>query len=122
MYEDIINIINKMDLIENTRERIIAGVYLKEWQRMLSVMKAKLLGTINIPVGSYDGFGDAILFIRKGDPMLMCDKVIYYKDHPDNFETFKLNDVYDTLRVVISDDWKVCWGDFSEPVNGVLKT
>jgi hypothetical protein len=46
MLEDLKNIINKMDLTENTREQIITGVYLKEWQSILSVMKAKLLGVI----------------------------------------------------------------------------
>ena len=106
MFEDLINIINKMDLTENIREQIIAGVYLKEWQHMRSVKNAKLLGVINIPHDSYDGFGDAILFIRKNAPMMTCDKIVYYKDHQDIFETFKSNDVYDTLRVVISDDWK----------------
>ncbi len=38
-------------------------------------MKSKLNGIITIPKGSYDGSGEAIMFLRK-DNQSICDKVI----------------------------------------------
>lgn len=42
-------------------------------------MKSKLVGIITIPKGSYQGTGDAILFLRKNNQSV-CDKVLYFKD------------------------------------------
>lgn len=42
-------------------------------------MQSTLKGKITIPAGSYNGSGEAILFLRK-DNQSICDKVIYFKD------------------------------------------
>lgn len=42
-------------------------------------MNSILKGTITIPLNSYDGSGEAILFLQKNNQQI-CDKVLYFKN------------------------------------------
>lgn len=68
-------------------------------------MQSTLKGTITIPAGSYNGSGEAILFLRK-DNQSICDKVAYiYEDsEPGEFES---DEFHHPLKVMMS-CWQAC--------------
>ncbi len=67
-------------------------------------MQSTLRGTIIIPKGSYEGSGEAFLFLRK-DNQNICDKVVYiYTDSNGEFES---DQFHHPLKVMMS-CWQAC--------------
>ena len=81
-------------------------------------MKSKLSGTITIPKGSYQGCGEAVLFLRRNNQSI-CDKVLYFKDmdgiefdaegNIKNMPAFatESDEFYHPLKVMMS-SWQAC--------------
>lgn len=62
-------------------------------------------GKIIIPKGSYEGSGEAILFLRKSDKSI-CDKVMYIDSIKEKYN-FEEDDYHLPLKVMLS-CWQAC--------------